>query len=200
LLPGAIEGAAPPALPAWVKLERSERLELARAAIIAHKASAGRDMVLRVAMPDGPGGRLLFAQIASDWEQIGVKALRAGPKGEADIRLVDTVAPHGSVFWYFGRASCARGIQCSPQADQLVRLAWQAKDPVVRAEAIARADLALAEAQTFIPLAAPLRWSLVAPRLQGYRESPFAIHPLGVSRYFFTACTKLAASQPSTTR
>ncbi len=178
LLPGAIDGAVPPALPAWVQLTRAERLQSARAAVIAHKGGAAKEIVLRVSMPDGPGGRLLFAQIASDWQQIGVKALRAGPKGEPDIRLIDAVAPHGSVFWYFGRISCARGIQCSPQADQLVRLAWQTKEPVARAEAIARADSALTQAQVFIPLAMPLRWSLAAPRLQGYRESPFAIHPL----------------------
>jgi oligopeptide transport system substrate-binding protein len=178
LLPGSIDSAAPPALPAWVQLEREDRLNRARAAILVHKEGTARELVLRVAMPDGPGGRLLFAQVASDWSQIGVKALRVGPKGEADVRLVDAVAPNGSSFWYFAQASCAKRIQCSSEADKLVSVAFATADPIARAKAIAEADAALADAQTFIPLAAPLRWSLVAPRLQGYRETPFAIHPL----------------------
>lgn len=178
LLPGPIESAAEPAIPEWVALNRSERLALGRAAITAHQGGEDKELVLRVSMPDGPGGRLLFAQIASDWNRIGVKALRVAPKGETDIRLVDQVAPHGSAFWYFQQLGCAKGNQCSVEADTLVQEALNVRDPAERAKAVAKADQALADAQVFIPIAAPVRWSLVAPRLQGYRDSPFAIHPL----------------------
>jgi oligopeptide transport system substrate-binding protein len=178
MLPGPIDSAAPPALPDWVALDRAARLAKARAAIIVAMGGEDRALVLRVALPDGPGGKLLFAQIASDWQQIGVKAMRAGAKGEADLRLIDSVAPHGSAFWYFNQTSCTAGVLCSTDVDQLARDAFLTTDPTARATRIAEVDAAIAKAQTFIPIASPLRWSLVAPRLQGYRESPFAIHPL----------------------
>jgi len=34
------------------------------------------------------------------------------------------------------------------------------------------------EAQLFIPIAAPIRWSLVSGRAPGYAENPFARHTL----------------------
>ena len=34
------------------------------------------------------------------------------------------------------------------------------------------------EAQLFVPLTAPVRWSLVGERAPGYMENRFAIHPL----------------------
>ena len=46
------------------------RRELATRAI----AAAGEPVRVRVAMPDGPGYRLLFAHLRRDWRMIGVDA------------------------------------------------------------------------------------------------------------------------------
>jgi peptide/nickel transport system substrate-binding protein len=43
---------------------------------------------------------------------------------------------------------------------------------------MAEADQSLADDQLYIPIATPLRWSLVAPRLLGFAENGVAIHPL----------------------
>ncbi len=178
LMPGPMESNVPAALPDWATLNATERVAKAQAAVLVATGGNGRALVLRAAMPDGPGGRLMFAHVAADWQRIGVKLLRAGPKGEADLRLVDLVAPNGSAFWYFDQANCRAGLICDEAVAGLVRQAFGLADPAARAAAVAAADEALGRAQTFIPIAAPVRWTLVAPRLQGYRESPFAIHPL----------------------
>jgi peptide/nickel transport system substrate-binding protein len=41
------------------------------------------------------------------------------------------------------------------------------------------ADRALTDITPFIPLTAPVRWSLVSPRLTGYQANPFARHFVG---------------------
>ena len=40
------------------------------------------------------------------------------------------------------------------------------------------ADKVIAKDQLFIPIARPLRWSLVTPNLGGFAENARAIHPL----------------------
>jgi peptide/nickel transport system substrate-binding protein len=44
---------------------------------------------------------------------------------------------------------------------------------------LANADRIIADAGPFIPLAAPVRWSLVSARLTGFRPNRFARHPAG---------------------
>ena len=47
-----------------------------------------------------------------------------------------------------------------------------------RSAAIAAADAAMNADTPFIPLARPLRWSLVAPRLRQFQTNARAWHPL----------------------
>jgi peptide/nickel transport system substrate-binding protein len=54
-----------------------------------------------------------------------------------------------------------------------------ASDAAGRRDALANADRMLAGLGPFIPLTAPVRWSLVSPRLTGYRPNVFGRHPVG---------------------
>jgi peptide/nickel transport system substrate-binding protein len=56
--------------------------------------------------------------------------------------------------------------------------ARDAQSLVERGTQLAMADRALANSGLYIPLTRPLRWSLVAQRLSGFRENPRAWHPL----------------------
>lgn len=47
-----------------------------------------------------------------------------------------------------------------------------------RAQLFLEAAALLDEAQVFIPIAAPIRWSLVSGRAPGFAENPFARHTL----------------------
>ncbi|HEY0130737.1 MAG TPA: ABC transporter substrate-binding protein, partial [Allosphingosinicella sp.] len=54
-----------------------------------------------------------------------------------------------------------------------------APDVATRRGQLANADRILAGLGPFIPLTAPVRWSLVAPRLTGFRPNAFGRHPIG---------------------
>jgi len=159
------------AVPDWAALDRPARLDRARRLI----GTSG--ITLRVALPDGPGGRLLFAQLAADWRQIGVRARRVGRNEAADLRLIDAVAPIPVATWYVSRFRCPGLPLCSQMATNTLSIMRRAK-PEERPRLIAEADQSLADDQLYIPIAVPLRWSLVAPRLLGYADNGVAIHPL----------------------
>lgn len=173
-LPLQLDSAAPPAALEWVQLDLAARRARAKSLIDA----LGAPVEVRVALPQGPGARLLFAGLAADWQRIGVTAQLVGPRDPADLRLIDEVAPQTAAYWYLSRISCARGLVCSDAGETALRAASASTDPNERASALAEADAAIASAQPFIPLALPLRWSLVASELTGWRPSAFATHPL----------------------
>jgi peptide/nickel transport system substrate-binding protein len=112
---------------------------------------AGQSAHIRVAMPPGPGARLLFALAAQDWSRIGISAEMVPTDArDADLALIDRVAPPATL----ATLACASSTGCDP-GDRLALI-----NP------------------PFIPIAAPVRWSLVAPGLDLFTENSLAAHPL----------------------
>ncbi len=176
LLPGGLDEVPVPARPDWGANPLPARRAVA-ASIIAQQA--GEDpTTLRVALPAGPGYRLLFAHLRRDWRAIGVMAEAVESEAKADIRLVDAVAAANVASWYLRRLSCASSLVCSPEADNMLDAA-RAAPPAERQQLLANADRLLTEAAVFIPLGAPVRWSLVSPRLIGFQPNPFGRRFLG---------------------
>jgi oligopeptide transport system substrate-binding protein len=137
------------------------------------------DRTLTVALPEGPGGDLLLREIAADWREIGVNAVRARDGEPADLELVDSLARFGSRRWYLNQFACAvRRVLCDPKADELVQAANREPDPASRATLLAEAETRLTAQQAYIPLGAPVRWSLVRGDIQGFVENRWAVHPL----------------------
>jgi len=111
----------------------------------------GRNAHIRVAMPHGPGAGLLFALVSQDWAKIGIAAeIVPADARDADLVLVDRVAPAGTL----ATLACALSAGCDPR-DRLHLI-----NP------------------PFIPISAPTRWSLVAPRLDLFTDNALAAHPL----------------------
>jgi len=111
----------------------------------------GQTAHIRVAMPAGPGAHLLFAFAAQDWAKIGISAQMVDPQArDADLALVDRVAPPATL----ALLACAFSAGCDPR-DRLALI-----NP------------------PFIPVGAPVRWSLVAPSLDLFTENALAAHPL----------------------
>lgn len=132
-----------------------------------------------VSLPEGPGSDLLLRQIAANWAEIGVNAVRARKGQAADLELVDTLARYGSRRWYLNQFACqVRRALCDPAADELVREATREADPAARATLLAEAETRLTAQQGFIPLGAPVRWSLVRGQIAGFVENTWAVHPL----------------------
>jgi oligopeptide transport system substrate-binding protein len=164
-----------PAQPDWAGAPLQARRDAARRAIAEHGLEAR--LPVRVAMPDGPGWRLVFARLRHDWRLIGVDATRVRPGAGADLRFVDEVAPANLASWYLRHFTCEAGPICDAAADQAMLAARTAARPAERMAQFAIADRILTDLTVFIPLTAPVRWSLVSARLTGFRPNPFARHP-----------------------
>ncbi|MEA3011414.1 MAG: peptide/nickel transport system substrate-binding protein [Sphingomonadales bacterium] len=177
MLPPGIEGLAQVSAPAWIRDPLAVRQ--ARAASLLREIGKGGRLTVRVALPDGIGNRLLFARLRRDWALVGVDSVRVPAGAAADLRLVDEVAPAGLASWYLRHFSCEASPVCDPAADEMMAAARIAPDAASRRGLLANADRILAGLGPFIPLTAPVRWSLVAPRLTGFRPNRFGRHPIG---------------------
>jgi len=177
LLPVGVEGLGAPAIPAWTTEATEGRRALARRTLAAQLK--GAPLHLRVALPEGPAYRIVFAILRRDWAALGVTAERVAAGAPADLRLLDEVAPASLASWYLRHFACGGGLVCDPAADQALDTARMAPNQDARRAALAEADRILAGDAPFIALAAPVRWSLVAQRLTGFRPNPFGRHPAG---------------------
>ncbi len=173
LLPEQLDSAAPPALPAWAQ-PPAEGEPAPRARIEQWRAANPGEIHLRVALPAGPGGTILFGYVGAALLTLGIYPERVAPDAAADLRLIDAVAPYDSGRWYVATA-CQ---PCSEAATTAIEAAREADSPRLRAQQIAAADAALASDVAFIPLARPLRWSLVAAGLKAWTGNSRAWHPL----------------------
>jgi len=170
ILPDTLDSLAPPAVPGWSLLTPEQRREQA----LARVAAWGSPVRLRIALPAGPGATLFYAQVAASLASAGIAAERVAMNQDAELRLIDHVAPYDSARWYLANA-CA---MCSDAARSALIAARDAPNLAERSRLIAVADAALAADTAYIPIARPLRWSLVALRLRQWRPNPQAWHPL----------------------
>ncbi|MDP1027931.1 ABC transporter substrate-binding protein [Sphingomonas sp. KR1UV-12] len=170
ILPDTLDSAAPPQVPSWSLLTLEQR----RAAAQARVAAWPEQVRLRIALPRGSGATLLYGSLAASFASVGVVLDRVAPTEEADLRLIDVVAPYDSARWYLATA-CA---PCAEPATQALEAARTAPDQASRGAAIAAADVEMNADGAFIPLARPLRWSLVATRLAAWQPNARAWHPL----------------------
>lgn len=161
----------------WNGAAMEDRRRIAAARVRAW-AGPGREPVVRIALPRGPGSDLLFRQLAAAWSEIGVTTRRARPGEAADLELRDTVARYVSPVWYLNQFNCRLTAVCAPRADTLVREALAAPDQARRDALLADAHAALVEREVYIPLGVPVRWSLVRGTLRNYLPNPWGIHPL----------------------
>ncbi len=174
ILPASLDSGGPPAALAALQLPIEERRVRAEGLVPA----AARLSTIKVALPSALGGRLLFAQLAADWRRIGITAVRVMPGQPADLILIDDVAPVSSAIWYLDHLACRSGQRCSQEVQTLFNEALAETDPAMRMELIAKADAALVATNHYIPLALPMRWSLVGANLTGWRRSAFSVHAL----------------------
>lgn len=178
LLPPGVPDLPISARPDWADTPLADRQAIAADAVARWTMAEGSAPVVRVALPEGPGSRLIFAALRRDWARIGVVAESAVDDGKADLRLIDDVAPGDIASWYMRRFTCDLSRVCSEQADASLIAARDAPTLAERALRLTEADRRLTEITAFIPLASPLRWSLAEPRSSGLQVNPRATHPL----------------------
>ena len=93
--------------------------------------------------------------------------------------LVDRLARYTAPRWFLGQFHCGivRGT-CVEEADALVKLALGSEEGSANPVHLVEAETLLIETNTYIPLGAPVRWSLVRGGLDGFTENRWASHPL----------------------
>jgi peptide/nickel transport system substrate-binding protein len=172
ILPEQLDSAAAPAVPAWAAAAPDAGSPRDR--VLAWQQDHPGPVRLRLALPAGPGATILFGYVAAGLRSIGIEVDRVAADADADLRLVDAVAPYDSARWYLATA-CQL---CGADAQAALDAARDAPSLVLRSRYIAAADAALAGDVAFIPIARPLRWSLVSLRLKQWQGNTRAWHPL----------------------
>ena len=169
-----------PVFPAWAGASMEQRRASARSIVADWQRRNGETNrpIVRIAMPDGHGTRIMFAWLQTDLSAIGIDARLVPLSGEADLRLIDEIAPSRDPAWYLRRLDCGRGLICNPATSQLVAAIDDSVTPTDRANAIIAAEDAITQHLGFIPLASPLRWSLRSNRADGLRPNARGHHGL----------------------
>jgi len=176
LLEPALDGMPAPVAPAWAATVTADRLPALRAT--ADRLFGKTKPVIEVFLPPGPGGDLLLGELKRDWGEIGLSVEQAQSPGSADFAMIDEVAPSASASWFVRRFRCGVVPVCDTQADQLMDAAREAPVPAQRYALLAEAAARIDDAQLFIPITAPVRWSLVSNRIQNFAGNRYARHSL----------------------
>lgn len=163
----------------WQGMDVDQRRAQAAARVAAWKGAGRALPTLNIAMPDGPGSSLVFDALRDGFARIGVAIRRVPESGRGDLRLIDVTARYGRATWFLNQLSCTvQKAVCSPIGDERVAEARRATDPQARAALLAEAEAEITAANGFIPIARPLRWSMVRSGTTGFARNPWGWHPL----------------------
>lgn len=178
LMPETLTNRAPLDRPEWTARRVEQRQSEAKADIANWVLRNGSVRALKIYMPKGPGTRMLFARLRSDFAVIGLTVERVTDMREPDLVLIDRVATISSPTWYLTQLSCSVSVVCDSEADALVDAARQVATPAERMQYLNLAEEKLQKRRNFIPISNPLRWSVARNGLLGFTPNPRAWHPL----------------------
>lgn len=178
-VPGAVLGDLAPVGNRWNDLTIEERQGIAARRLSRFVEESEEPVTVRLAMPEGQGGTFLFNRIAASWRPLGIVVRRVKIGEPADIELVDRLARYSSPRWFLNQFHCSldRGI-CSEKADELVEQSLTVRDPDAKRFMLADAHELMLADELYIPLGAPVRWSLVRGAITAFEINPWGLHPL----------------------
>lgn len=177
LLEPGLEGMPAPVAPPWVATPYPQRLPALQGQMSRLIGRAERPTI-RVALPEGPGADLLYHLLQRDWGALGLTVDRVDSESQADFVLVDEVAPSSSAAWFVRFFRCDAAAVCNAQADDLMDAARQSPVAAQRYALLGEAAAMIDNDQLFIPIAAPVRWSLVSARIENFAGNRYARHTL----------------------
>lgn len=175
LVPADTGDYAAPGTPDWLAPPIAQRRAVAAATIRAWIADHSKPLAVSISRPVAVGDQLMVALLARQWRALGVTVAILPPDQPANLRLIDEIAPIDAPEWYLGHFTCKATIACSPVADAAIA---EAAHGNLHAALTGEAARLMVEEAPFFALANPVRWSLVAPGLDGYRDNPLALHPI----------------------
>jgi peptide/nickel transport system substrate-binding protein len=177
LLQPGLDGLNPPAQPAWFAIPLANRIAGLRTEVDRMFGRGARPPI-RVALPKGPGGELLLQLLMHDWGALGFTVEWAPNAASADFVLIDEVAPSSSPAWFVRRFRCGAVPVCDGDMNDLLDSARISQVSAQRYALIDQAARMIDNEQLFIPITAPVRWSLVGSRVQNFAGNRYARHTL----------------------
>ncbi len=178
IVPEALDVEGINARPDWSSMTIEGRREFARNHVQSWKATEGDIKPLIIGLPDAPGADILFLRVQSDLKRVGLDAQRVGMNDEADVKLIDEVAPYDSARWFLSRLTCEQTAICLNDADTKLADADAATNLDIKAQLYAEVEQQLVDHYNYIPLGVPVRWSLARPGQRGFSVNPRGWHPL----------------------
>jgi ABC-type transport system substrate-binding protein len=178
IVPAAVEGGNEPER--WSNLSLEQRRAVAQIRVGSWRKGAGKGQVpkLTIALAREPGLDVLFNELSAQLSLVGITMQRVAPGKPADLTLVDRVARYAGPVWFLNQFNCSlRHGLCSSLADQAVADALPLPGGE-RTALLGRAEAILTAANVYIPLGAPLRWSMVRGNVKGFVDNQWAFHPL----------------------
>ena len=164
--------------PDWASMTMNDRIAFASNHVRQWRASEGPVTPLTIALPKAPGAGILFKRIQSDLRRVGLDARKVGLGDDADVVLIDEVAPYDSAQWFVKQFTCQKTPVCLNDADSKIADADAATNLEIKARLYAQAEDMLVDHYNFIPLGIPIRWSIVRPAQRGFAVNPRGWHPL----------------------
>jgi ABC-type transport system substrate-binding protein len=171
----------------WRNLNIDARLVEAERLLAAAGWNRAHPLRLVLLLPPGRDHRIIAETVANEWASIGVGLAvsevdvgdidRRVGRGEFDLAVTEASLPVGDAAAFLARWRCGAGPHCNPAADALLNEAMRAP-PTARGALLAQAAATLAAGPPMIPLFTPIRWALVARRVDGWIPNPAASHPL----------------------
>ncbi len=178
IIPDALNVAGINARPDWTSMTMQDRQQFAREHVRRWEALEGPVVPLAIAVPDAAGADILFLRIRSDLRRVGLDARQVALNEDADVRLIDEIAPYDSAQWFLSQLTCDKTPVCLNDADAKIQEANAATNLQIKARLYAETEVILVQHYNYIPLAVPVRWSISRPGQRGFAVNPRAWHPL----------------------
>lgn len=189
LAPSTLPGDGDPPRPDWSDWLPDARLAEAQRLLAEAGFGADKPLTVEVVLPPGREHAAVLAAVAAQWAQLGVRVRavtrspagfeKARARGDYDLALVERFAPADAPLFFLDPFRCgARSGPCNPEADRLLDEARATHDLSQRAQLIRRAGQLMVDDAPAIMLFAPVRWSLVDPRVSGWSSNALGAHPL----------------------
>ncbi|HEY9090926.1 ABC transporter substrate-binding protein [Parasphingorhabdus sp.] len=180
IIPDALNVSGVNARPNWADTTMTERQLYAQEHVRRWEALEGQIAPLTIALPDAAGADILFLRIQSDLRRVGMDARQVALGEDADVRLIDQIAPYDSAQWFLSRLTCAQNPVCLSEADEIIAQANTEVNLQTKARLFAEAEVLLVQHYSFIPLAVPVRWSIIKPGARGFAVNQRGWHPLNL--------------------
>ncbi len=178
IIPEALDVEGINTYPDWASMTMQDRIAFARNHVSRWKASEGPIIPLTIALPDAAGADILFKRIQSDLQRVGLNARKVRTDQNADVRLMDEIAPYDSAQWFLKQFTCAETSICLNDADTKIAEADAATNLEIKARLYAQVEQMLVQHYNFIPIAVPIRWSIARQGQRGFAVNPRGWHPL----------------------